>query len=155
LLHDIGKVAEDDAETPHALLGMKWAEKFGEHPEVCNAIGAHHDEIEMTSLLSPIIQSCDAISGSRPGARREDSEKYVKRLKDLEALAMGFDGVEKAFAIQAGRELRVIVDSDVVDDKIADELSFKISDKIMKEMIYPGQIKITLIREKRAINYAK
>ena len=155
LLHDIGKVAEDDAETPHALLGMKWAEKFGEHPEVCNAIGAHHDEIEMTSLLSPIIQSCDAISGSRPGARREDSEKYIKRLKDLEALAMGFDGVEKAFAIQAGRELRVIVDSDVVDDKIADELSFKISDKIMKEMIYPGQIKITLIREKRAINYAK
>lgn len=155
LLHDIGKVAEDDAETPHALLGMKWAEKFGEHPEVCNAIGAHHDEIEMTSLLSPIIQSCDAISGSRPGARREESEKYVKRLKDLEALAMGFDGVEKAFAIQAGRELRVIVDSDAVNDQIADELSFKISDKIMKEMIYPGQIKITLIREKRAINYAK
>lgn len=155
LLHDIGKVAEDDAETPHALLGMKWAEKFGEHPEVCNAIGAHHDEIEMTNLLSPIIQACDAISGSRPGARREDTEKYIKRLKDLESLAMGFEGVENAFAIQAGRELRVIVDSDVVDDQIADEISYKISDKIMKEMIYPGQIKITLIREKRAINYAK
>jgi ribonuclease Y len=155
LLHDIGKVAEDDAETPHALLGMKWAEKYGEHPEVCNAIGAHHDEIEMTSLLSPIVQACDAISGSRPGARREDTEKYIKRLKDLESLAMGFEGVENAFAIQAGRELRVIVDSDVVDDAIADEISYKISDKIMKEMIYPGQIKITLIREKRAINYAK
>lgn len=155
LLHDIGKVAEDDAETPHALLGMKWAEKFGEHPEVCNAIGAHHDEIEMTSLLSPIIQACDAISGSRPGARREDSEKYIKRLRDLEALAMSFDGVEKAFAIQAGRELRVIVDSDNVSDQTADEISYKISDKIMKEMIYPGQIKVTLIREKRAINYAK
>jgi ribonuclease Y len=155
LLHDIGKVAEDDAETPHALLGMKWAEKFGEHPEVCNAIGAHHDEIEMTSLLSPIIQACDAISGSRPGARREDSEKYIKRLRDLEALAMSFDGVDKAFAIQAGRELRVIVDSDNVNDQTADEISYKISDKIMKEMIYPGQIKVTLIREKRAINYAK
>ncbi len=155
LLHDIGKVAEEDAEKPHALLGMKWAEKYGEHPEVCNAIGAHHDEIEMTSLLSPIIQSCDAISGSRPGARREDTEQYIKRLKDLENLAMGFEGVEKAFAIQAGRELRVIVDSDSVSDQAADELSFKISDKIMKEMIYPGQIKITLIREKRAINYAK
>lgn len=155
LLHDIGKVAEEDAETPHALLGMKWAEKFGEHPEVCNAIGAHHDEIEMTSLLSPIIQACDAISGSRPGARREDSEKYIKRLRDLEALAMSFDGVENAFAIQAGRELRVIVDSDNVNDQKADEISYNITDKIMKEMIYPGQIKVTLIREKRAINYAK
>ncbi|MDP2176769.1 MAG: ribonuclease Y [Bacteroidota bacterium] len=155
LLHDIGKVPEDDAETPHALLGMKWAEKYGEHPEVCNAIGAHHDEIEMTSMLSPIIQACDAISGSRPGARREDSENYIKRLKDLEALALSFKGVEKAFAIQAGRELRVMIDSERASDKEADNLSFEISQKIMKEMIYPGQIKITVIREKRAVNYAK
>jgi len=155
LLHDIGKVSEEDAETPHALLGMKWAEKYGEHPEVVNAIGAHHDEIEMTGLLSPIVQACDAISGSRPGARREDSEQYIKRLKDLENLALGFEGVEKAFAIQAGRELRVIVDSDIVDDKKADEVSFMITDKIMKELIYPGQIKVTLIREKRAVNFAK
>ncbi len=155
LLHDIGKVPEDDAETPHALLGMKWAEKYGEHPEVCNAIGAHHDEIEMTSMLSPIIQACDAISGSRPGARREDTESYIKRLKDLEGLAMSFKGVDKAFAIQAGRELRVMVDSDRATDKEADNLSFEISQRIMKEMIYPGQIKITVIREKRAVNYAK
>lgn len=155
LLHDIGKVPEDDAETPHALLGMKLAEKFGEHPDVCNAIGAHHDEIEMTSMVSPIIQACDAISGSRPGARREDSESYIKRLKDLENLAMSFDGVEKAFAIQAGRELRVLVESDKVTDQNADQLSFEISQKIMKEMIYPGQIKVTVIREKRAVNYAK
>lgn len=155
LLHDIGKVPDDDAETPHALLGMKLAEKYGEHPEVCNAIGAHHDEIEMTSLLSPIIQACDAISGSRPGARREDSEAYIKRLQDLEKLALSFDGVEKAFAIQAGRELRVIVDSDVLDDKSSDLLSFDISQKIMKEMIYPGQIKVTVIRERRAVNFAK
>lgn len=155
LLHDIGKVPEDDAETPHALLGMKLAEKFGEHPDVCNAIGAHHDEIEMTSMISPIIQACDAISGSRPGARREDSESYIKRLKDLENLAMSFDGVEKAFAIQAGRELRVLVESDKVTDQNADQLSFEISQKIMKEMIYPGQIKVTVIREKRAVNYAK
>lgn len=155
LLHDIGKVPEDDAETPHALLGMKLAEKFGEHPDVCNAIGAHHDEIEMTSMISPIIQACDAISGSRPGARREDSESYIKRLKDLENLALGFDGVEKAFAIQAGRELRVLVESEKVSDAKSDELSFEISQKIMKEMIYPGQIKVTVIREKRAVNYAK
>ncbi|MCB9263153.1 MAG: ribonuclease Y [Flavobacteriales bacterium] len=155
LLHDIGKVPEDDSETPHALLGMKWAEKYGEHPEVCNAIGAHHDEIEMTNLISPIVQACDAISGSRPGARREDGEAYIKRLQDLEKLALGFEGVEKAFAIQAGRELRVIVDSDVLEDKQADLLSFDISQKIMKEMIYPGQIKITVIRERRAVNYAK
>jgi ribonuclease Y len=155
LLHDIGKVPEDDAETPHALLGMKWAEKYGEHPEVCNAIGAHHDEIEMTSMLSPIIQACDAISGSRPGARREDTENYIKRLKDLEALAMSFKGVDKAFAIQAGRELRVMVDSERATDAEADNLSFEISQKIMKEMIYPGQIKITVIREKRAVNFAK
>jgi ribonucrease Y len=155
LLHDIGKVPEDDAETPHALLGMKWAEKYGEHPEVCNAIGAHHDEVEMTCLIAPVIQACDAISGSRPGARREDSEAYIKRLQDLEKLALAFDGVDKAFAIQAGRELRVIVDSDSLDDKRADLLSFDISQKIMKEMIYPGQIKITVIRERRAVNYAK
>jgi ribonuclease Y len=155
LLHDIGKVPEDDAETPHALLGMKLAEKFGEHPHVCNAIGAHHDEIEMTNLLSPIIQACDAISGSRPGARREDSEAYIKRLKELEDLALAFDGVEKAYAIQAGRELRVIVDSDNLDDKQADLLSFDLSQKIMKEMIYPGQIKVTVIRERRAVSFAK
>ncbi len=155
LLHDIGKVPEDDAETPHALLGMKWAEKYGEHPEVVNAIGAHHDEIEMTSMLSPIIQACDAISGSRPGARREDTENYIKRLRDLEALAMSFKGVDKAFAIQAGRELRVMVDSEKATDVEADNLSFEISQKIMKEMIYPGQIKITVIREKRAVNFAK
>jgi ribonucrease Y len=155
LLHDIGKVPEDDAETPHALLGMKLAEKFGEHPDVVNAIGAHHDEIEMTSMISPIIQACDAISGSRPGARREDSESYIKRLKDLENLAVGFDGVEKAFAIQAGRELRVMVESEKVTDAQADELSFEISQKIMKEMIYPGQIKVTVIRERRAVNFAK
>ncbi|MDI1234518.1 MAG: ribonuclease Y [bacterium] len=155
LLHDIGKVPEDDAETPHALLGMKWAEKYGEHPEVVNAIGAHHDEIEMTSMLSPIIQACDAISGSRPGARREDTEQYIKRLKDLEGLAMSFKGVDKAFAIQAGRELRVMVDSDKATDAEADNLSFEISQRIMKEMIYPGQIKITVIREKRAVNFAK
>ncbi|MFY0644628.1 MAG: ribonuclease Y [Bacteroidia bacterium] len=155
LLHDIGKVPENESETPHALLGMKMAEKYGEHPDVCNAIGAHHDEIEMTHLISPIVQACDAISGSRPGARREDSESYLKRLQDLEKLALGFEGVQKSFAIQAGRELRVIVDSDELDDKKADLLSFDISQKIMKEMIYPGQIKVTVIRERRAVAYAK
>jgi len=155
LLHDIGKVPDTDSEMPHALLGMKLCEKFGEHPEVCNAVGAHHDEIEMTNLFSPIIQACDAISGSRPGARREDSESYIKRLQDLEKLAIGFSGVENAFAIQAGRELRVIVDSDSLDDKSADLLSFDISQKIMKEMIYPGQIKVTVIRERRAVAFAK
>jgi len=155
LLHDIGKVPDDDPETPHALLGMKLAEKYGEHPDVVNAIGAHHDEIEMNNLISPIIQACDAISGSRPGARREDSEAYIKRLVDLEKLAVGFDGVDKAFAIQAGRELRVIVNSDILDDKQADLLSFDISQKIMKEMIYPGQIKVTVIRERRAVAFAK
>ena len=155
LLHDIGKVPDDDPETPHALLGMKLAEKYGEHPDVINAIGAHHDEIEMNNLLSPIIQACDAISGSRPGARREDSEGYIKRLVDLEKLAVAFDGVDKAFAIQAGRELRVIVNSDVLDDKQYDLLSFDISQKIMKEMIYPGQIKVTVIRERRAVAFAK
>jgi ribonuclease Y len=155
LLHDIGKVPEDDAETPHALLGMKLAEKYKEHPEVCNAIGAHHDEIEMTSLLSPIIQACDAISGSRPGARREDVENYIKRLKDLENLALEYQGVEKAFAIQAGRELRVIVESEKVSDDRAEMLSFEISQRIMKEMIYPGQIKVTVIRERRSVAFAK
>ena len=155
LLHDIGKVPDTDSEMPHALLGMKLCEKFGEHPEVCNAVGAHHDEIEITNLFSPIVQACDAISGSRPGARREDSESYIKRLQDLEKLAIGFSGVENAFAIQAGRELRVIVDSDSLDDKSADLLSFDISQKIMKEMIYPGQIKVTVIRERRAVAFAK
>lgn len=155
LLHDIGKVPDDDAETPHALLGMKLAEKYKEHPEVVNAIGAHHDEIEMTSILSPIVQACDAISGSRPGARREDVENYIKRLKDLENLALGYDGVEKAFAIQAGRELRVIVESERVSDEKAEMLSFDISQKIMKEMIYPGQIKVTVIRERRSVSFAK
>mgnify|MGYP001426923799 FL=1 len=155
LLHDIGKVPDTDSEMPHALLGMKLCEKFGEHPEVCNAVGAHHDEIEMTNLFSPIVQACDAISGSRPGARREDSESYIKRLQDLEKLAIGFNGVENAFAIQAGRELRVIVDSNSLDDKSADLLSFDISQKIMKEMIYPGQIKVTVIRERRAVAFAK
>jgi len=155
LLHDIGKVPEDDAETPHALLGMKLAEKYKEHPEVCNAIGAHHDEIEMTSILSPIIQACDAISGSRPGARREDVENYIKRLKDLENLALEYQGVEKAFAIQAGRELRVIVESEKVSDDRAEMLSFEISQRIMKEMIYPGQIKVTVIRERRSVAFAK
>lgn len=155
LLHDIGKVPDTDSEMPHALLGMKLCEKYGEHPDVCNAVGAHHDEIEMTTLISPIVQACDAISGSRPGARREDSESYIKRLQDLEKLALSFEGVEKSFAIQAGRELRVIVDSDSLDDKKADLLSFDISQKIMKEMIYPGQIKVTVIRERRAVAFAK
>jgi ribonuclease Y len=155
LLHDIGKVPDDDAETPHALLGMKLAEKYKEHPEVVNAIGAHHDEIEMTSMLSPIIQACDAISGSRPGARREDTENYMKRLKTLENIALSYNGVEKAFAIQAGRELRVMVESDKISDDAADILSIDLSQRIQKEMTYPGQIKITVIREKRSVNFAK
>ncbi len=155
LLHDIGKVPDDDAETPHALLGMKLAEKYKEHPEVINAIGAHHDEIEMTSILSPIIQACDAISGSRPGARREDSENYMKRLRDLENIALSYNGVEKAYAIQAGRELRVMVESEKVTDQQADIISIEMSQRIQKEMTYPGQIKITVIREKRSVNYAK
>ncbi|HAN19376.1 MAG TPA: ribonuclease Y [Bacteroidales bacterium] len=155
LLHDIGKVPDDEPELPHAILGMKIAEKFKEKPEVCNAIGAHHDEIEMTSLLSPIIQVCDAISGARPGARREVVESYIKRLKDLEELALSYPGVMKTYAIQAGRELRVIVGSDKVTDADAEKLSFEISQKIQNEMTYPGQIKITVIRETRAINYAK
>jgi ribonuclease Y len=155
LLHDIGKVPDEDPETPHALLGMKLAEKYKEHPEVVNAIGAHHDEIEMTSMLSPIIQACDAISGSRPGARREDSENYMKRLKTLENIALSYPGVETAFAIQAGRELRVMVESEKVTDDQADLLSIDLSQRIQKEMTYPGQIKITVIREKRAVNFAK
>ncbi|MCC7533996.1 MAG: ribonuclease Y [Bacteroidia bacterium] len=155
LLHDIGKVPDDDAETPHALLGMKLAEKYKEHPEVVNAIGAHHDEIEMTSMLSPLVQACDAISGSRPGARREDSENYMKRLHDLENIAMSYNGVEKAYAIQAGRELRVMVEAEKVSDQKADEISIDMSQRIQKEMTYPGQIKITVIREKRSVNYAK
>jgi ribonuclease Y len=155
LLHDIGKVPDDEPELPHAILGMKLAEKYKEKPEVCNAIGAHHDEIEMNSLISPIIQVCDAISGARPGARREIVESYIKRLKDLEALALSYPGVEKTYAIQAGRELRVIVASEKVTDKEAETLSFDISQKIQTEMTYPGQIKVTVIRETRAVNYAK
>jgi ribonuclease Y len=155
LLHDIGKVPDDEPELPHALLGMKLAEKYKEKPEVCNAIGAHHDEIEMTSLYAPIIQVCDAISGARPGARREIAEQYMKRLKDLEALALSYDGVEKTYAIQAGRELRVIVASDKVNDGRAEQLAFEISQRIQTEMTYPGQVKVTVIRETRATGYAK
>lgn len=155
LLHDIGKVPEEDTETPHAILGMQWAEKYGEKGEVCNAIGAHHDEVEMTSLLSPIVQVCDAISGARPGARRQVLDSYVKRLKDLEDIAFGFHGVQKAYAIQAGRELRVIVESDKVPDEKASEMSFAISQKIQTDMTYPGQVKVTVIRETRAVNIAK
>jgi len=155
LLHDIGKVPDDEPELPHAILGMKIAEKYKEKPEVCNAIGAHHDEVEMTSLISPIIQVCDAISGARPGARREVVESYIKRLKDLEELALAHPGVMKTYAIQAGRELRVIVGSEKVSDADAEKISFEISQKIQNEMTYPGQIKITVIRETRAINYAK
>lgn len=155
LLHDIGKVPEDEPELPHAILGMKIAEKYGEKPEVLNAIGAHHDEIEMTTLISPLVQVADAISGARPGARREVIEAYIKRIKELEGLALSYDGVTKAYAIQAGRELRVMVESEKVSDLQADELSFAISQKIQTEMTYPGQVKVTLIREKRSVNYAK
>ena len=155
LLHDIGKVPDTETEVPHAILGMQWAEKYGEKAEVCNAIGAHHDEIEMNSLLSPIVQVCDAISGARPGARRQVLDSYIQRLKDLEDIAFGFSGVKKAYAIQAGRELRVIVESEKVDDTKAAELSFNISQKIQTDMTYPGQVKITVIRETRAVNIAK
>ncbi|MDE5417102.1 ribonuclease Y [Labilibaculum sp. DW002] len=155
LLHDIGKVPDDEPELPHAILGMKLAEKYKEKPDICNAIGAHHDEIEMTTLLAPIIQACDAISGARPGARREIVESYIKRLKDLENLALSHPGVLKTYAIQAGRELRVIVGSDKISDKEAETLSLDIAQKIQDEMTYPGQVKITVIRETRAINYAK
>lgn len=155
LLHDIGKVWHEEHELPHALLGMELAQKHKEHPEVCNAIGAHHDEIEMTSIISPIIQACDAISGSRPGARREMMESYMKRLRDMETLAVSFKGVNKCYAMQAGRELRVIVDAENVSDKRAGQLSFEIAQKIETDMQYPGQIKVTVIREMRAVNYAK
>ena len=155
LLHDIGKVPDEDPELPHAILGMKLAEKYGEKPEICNAIGAHHDEIEMTSMISPIVQVCDAVSGARPGARREVVESYIKRLKELEALALSYEGVSTAFAIQAGRELRVMVESEKVTDLRADELSFTISQRIQTEMTYPGQVKVTVIREKRSVSYAK
>ena len=155
LLHDIGKVWPEEPEMPHALLGMELAKKYNENKEVCNAIGAHHDEVEMTTMISPIIQACDAISGSRPGARREIMESYMKRLKELEELALSFEGVNKCFAIQAGRELRVMVDADSVTDTVASQLSFDISQKIEKDMQYPGQIKITVIREMRSVSYAK
>jgi ribonuclease Y len=155
LLHDIGKVSEDNPEVPHAILGMQLAEKYKEHPEVCNAIGAHHDEIEMTSIISPIVQSCDAISGARPGARREVVESYIKRLKEMENLALTYPGVEKTFAIQAGRELRVIVESEKITDQQADTLAFDIAQRIQTEMTYPGQVKVTVIRETRAVSYAK
>ncbi len=155
LLHDIGKVPEDAPELPHAILGMELAKKYGEKDDILNAIGAHHDEIEMTCNIAPIIQACDAISGARPGARREIVEGYIQRLKDLENLALAYPGVSKSYAIQAGRELRVIVESEKVTDEQADLLAFDISEKIMKEMQYPGQIKVAVIREKRAIAYAK
>ena len=155
LLHDIGKVPEEENEMPHAILGMKWAEKYGEKPDVCNAIGAHHDEVEMTSMLSPIIQVCDAISGARPGARRQIVDSYIKRLKELEDLALTYPGVTKSYCIQAGHELRVVVDCDKVADADAGTLSFDISQKIQNEMTYPGQVKVTVIRETRAVNYAR
>lgn len=154
LLHDIGKCPDNDEETPHALLGMKLCEKFGEHPEVINAVGAHHDEIEMTSLISPIVQACDAISGSRPGARRGD-DQYVERIKEMETMALSYPGVEKAYAIQAGRELRIIMGAEKTNDEQADVLAFELSNRIMTEMRYPGQVKITVIREKRSVGVAK
>jgi ribonuclease Y len=155
LLHDIGKVPDEESELSHALLGAKLCEKYGEHPAVINAVGAHHDEMEMKYVISPIIQACDAISGARPGARREMMEGYLQRVKDLETLAQAYEGVEKAYAIQAGRELRVIVEADKVDDKKSEELSFLISQKIEKEMTYPGQVKVTVIREKRSVSVAR
>ena len=155
LLHDIGKVPDEEPELPHALLGMKIAEKYKEKPDICNAIGAHHDETEMTSLLAPIVQVCDAISGARPGARREIVEAYIKRLNDLEAIAMSYPGVTKTYAIQAGRELRVIVGADKMSDEQSIKLSDEIATKIQNEMTYPGQVKITVIRETRSVAYAK
>ncbi len=155
LLHDIGKVPEEETDLSHAIYGMKLAERYKEKPDVCNAIGAHHDEMEMTSMISPIIQVCDAISGARPGARREIAESYIKRLKNLEDLALSYPGVTKTYAIQAGRELRVIVGSESVSDKDIESLSYNIAQKIQNEMTYPGQIKITVIRETRSVNYAK
>jgi len=155
LLHDIGKVPDEETELSHALLGMKLAEKYGENPAVVNAIGAHHDEVEMQYVIAPIIQACDAISGARPGARREIMQQYLQRIKDLENLALAYPGVEKAYAIQAGRELRVIVEADKVTDMDSDKLSFEIAQKIQNEMTFPGQIKVTVIREKRAVNVAR
>ena len=155
LLHDIGKVPDGETELPHAIYGMKLAEKYREKPEVCNAIGAHHDEIEMTSMLAPIVQVCDAISGARPGARREMTESYIQRIKDLENLGMVYSGVLKCFAIQAGRELRVMVESDKVTDEQSDKLAFEISQKIQNEMSYPGQVRVTVIREKRSVAVAR
>ncbi|MEO5648733.1 MAG: ribonuclease Y [Ginsengibacter sp.] len=155
LLHDIGKVPDEETELSHALLGMRLAEKYGENPAVCNAIGAHHDEVEMQYVISPVVQACDSMSGARPGARREIMQQYLQRIKDLENLALAYQGVEKAYAIQAGRELRVIVESDKVSDSESDKLSFEIAQKIQAEMIYPGQIKVTVIREKRAVNVAR
>src|SRR5687767_4332047 len=155
LLHDIGKVWPEELEKPHAIVGMELAQKYKEHPVICNAIGAHHDEIEMTSIISPIVQSCDAISGARPGARREVMEQYIKRLKELEQLGLSFDGVDKCYAIQAGRELRVIVDAEKATDERAGQLSFDISQKIERDMQYPGQVKVTVIREMRSVAYAK
>jgi ribonucrease Y len=155
LLHDIGKVAEEETELSHALVGMKLCEQHGEHPVIINAVGAHHDEIEMNNILSPIIQACDAISGARPGARREILENYLKRIGELEEIARSYEGVSNAFAMQAGRELRVIVEADKVTDQYADDLSFLISQKIQDEMQYPGQIRVTVIREKRAVAFAR
>jgi ribonuclease Y len=155
LLHDIGKVPDDEPELPHAIIGMNLAEKYKEKADVCNAIGAHHDETEMNSLLAPIVQVCDAISGARPGARREIVEAYIKRLNDLEQLALSYPGVTKTYAIQAGRELRVIVGADKIDDKTTETLSAEIAKKIQDEMTYPGQVKITVIRETRAVSYAR
>jgi ribonucrease Y len=155
LLHDIGKVAEEETELSHALVGMNMCEKHGEHAVIINAVGAHHDEIEMNNIISPIVQACDAISGARPGARREILESYLKRIGELEELAMSYDGVQKAFAMQAGRELRVIVEAEKVNDDFADELAFIISQKIQNEMQYPGQVKVTVIREKRATAFAR
>jgi ribonuclease Y len=155
LLHDIGKVAEEETELSHALVGMKMCEQYGEHPVIINAVGAHHDEIEMNNIISPIIQACDAISGARPGARREILENYLKRIGELEELALSYEGVSKAFAMQAGRELRVIVEAEKVSDQYADDLSFMISQKIQDEMQYPGQIRVTVIREKRSVAYAR
>ena len=155
LLHDIGKVADEESELSHALLGMQMCEKSGEHPVVLNAVGAHHDELEMNNIISPIVQACDAISGARPGARREILESYLKRIGELEDLALSYEGVQKAYAIQAGRELRVIVESDKVTDQYADDLAFMISKKIEEEMQYPGQVKVTVIREKRATATAR
>ncbi|MHA7877675.1 MAG: ribonuclease Y [Bacteroidota bacterium] len=155
LLHDIGKVGLEKSELSHALLGMELAKKYSEHPEVCNAIGAHHDEIEMVSMLSPIVQICDAISGSRPGVRREVSEAYTKRLRDMEYIALSFDGVEKCYAIQAGRELRVLVDANSITDEVANSLAFDIANKIEQQLQYPGQVKVNVIRETRAIHYAR